>query len=221
MPGDASESTFLFADLAGFTALTEAHGDERAADMAAEFSDLVRALLASHWAEEVKTIGDAVMLVCREPGAGVELGLRILEKVEARPAFPVVRVGMNTGPAVERGGDWFGAAVNVAARISGAAAGGEVLLTDATRAAAGALEGVELRRHGELALRNIRDPVLVYRAVRHGAADETLPVDPVCRMAISEYHAAGRLTHEGREYLFCSLDCAAEFASNPRHYARM
>jgi adenylate cyclase len=117
MPGDASESTFLFADLAGFTALTEAHGDERAADMAAEFSDLVRALLASHWAEEVKTIGDAVMLVCREPGAGVELGLRILEKVEARPAFPVVRVGMNTGPAVERGGDWFGAAVNVAARI--------------------------------------------------------------------------------------------------------
>ena len=213
------ESTFLFADLAGFTALTEAHGDERAADMAAEFCNVVRALLLSPGAEEIKTIGDAVMLRCEKADAGVDLGVRILEGVEAKEGFPVVRVGMNTGQAIKRGGDWFGAAVNVAARVSGAAGGGEVLLTEATRAAASELEGIELRRHGELRLKNVKRPVVVYQALRVGANTGAVPIDPVCRMAISENHSAGALTYEGREYRFCSLRCAAEFASDPEHYA--
>lgn len=53
--------TFVFLDLAGFTAMTEAHGDEHAADVAEVFIDGVRALLESHEACEVKTMGDAVM----------------------------------------------------------------------------------------------------------------------------------------------------------------
>ncbi len=65
--------TFLFADLAGFTALTEAHGDEEAADLAAEFFDCVRDLLPDYGGEEVKTIGDAVMVRCDRPDAAVEL----------------------------------------------------------------------------------------------------------------------------------------------------
>lgn len=53
--------TFLFADLAGFTALTEAHGDEHAADLAAEFCHTVRELLPER-GELVKMIGDAAMV---------------------------------------------------------------------------------------------------------------------------------------------------------------
>lgn len=49
--------TFLFADLSGFTALTEAHGDEQAADLVGGFCVAVRRLLAAHQAQEVKTIG--------------------------------------------------------------------------------------------------------------------------------------------------------------------
>jgi len=116
---DEQAHTFLFADLAGFTALTEAHGDEEAADLAAEFFDCVRDLLPEYGGEEVKTIGDAVMLRCERPDAAVELGLRIVDEVRKRDHFPVVRVGMHTGPATERSNDWFGAAVNVAARVSG------------------------------------------------------------------------------------------------------
>ena len=52
----ASEQTFAFADLAGYTALTEAHGDEQAADTAAEFFATIRALLADHDAEEVNAV---------------------------------------------------------------------------------------------------------------------------------------------------------------------
>jgi class 3 adenylate cyclase len=52
---------------------------------------------------------------------------------------------MHTGPAVERDGDWFGATVNLAARVSAAAAGGETLLTETTRTAAGEVEGARAR----------------------------------------------------------------------------
>jgi adenylate cyclase len=105
--------------------------------------------------------------------------------IGARHGFPLVRVGMHTGPAVEREGDWFGATVNLAARVSAAAAGGEALLTAATWVAAGQLAGVELRERGRWAFRNDAEPVQVYAAVRQGARSSAgLPIDPVCQMAV-------------------------------------
>jgi class 3 adenylate cyclase len=62
-PADAAtEATFLFADIAGFTALTEAHGDEEAAALVAEFCRAVKAELAPSGGTQVKSIGDALML---------------------------------------------------------------------------------------------------------------------------------------------------------------
>ena len=216
-PGPAH--TFLFADLAGFTALTEAHGDEEAVDLVQEFCAFLRGLLSDHAGEEVKTIGDAMMIRVVDPGEAVELALRIVDELGARPRFPVVRVGMHTGPAIEREGDWFGATVNLAARISAAAGGGEVLLSEATLKAAGPLERVELSRHGFATFKNVREPVALYRAVRSGRQDRELPIDPVCRMALDADQAAGQLQHDGRVFFFCSLDCARQFAADPGHYA--
>lgn len=211
--------TFLFADLAGFTALTEAHGDEEAADLAAEFFDCVRTLLAGHGSEEIKTIGDAVMLRSDGASGAVRLGLAIIDELGTRSRFPIVRVGMHTGPATERSGDWFGAAVNVAARVSGIAGGGEVLLTGSTREAAGELEGIEFRHHGLRRFKNVGDPVEVYRAARADEAAEDLPIDPVCRMAIDPGQAVGNLSFRGADYFFCSLECAQAFSANPDDYA--
>jgi adenylate cyclase len=71
-----SDATFVFADIAGFTALTEAHGDERAATLVADFCDAVRAELPAD-AAHVKTIGDALMLRVPDPGEAILLGLHI------------------------------------------------------------------------------------------------------------------------------------------------
>jgi adenylate cyclase len=211
--------TFLFADLSGFTALTEAHGDEQAADLVGGFCGAVRRLLAEHQAQEVKTIGDALMLRSGDAAAAIRLGLCIVLDVGAQHGFPLVRVGMHTGPAVERGGDWFGSTVNLAARVSAAAAGGEALLTAATSDAAGQLVGTELRERGRWTFRNVTEPVQVYAAVRQGARSSAgLPIDPVCRMAVDPWHSAGRLIHEGVEYCFCSLGCAGAFAQHPARY---
>jgi class 3 adenylate cyclase len=151
--------TFLFTDLVGFTALTEANGDDNAAELALDFYGRVRRLLPDHGTEEVKTIGDAIMLRSDDPGQAIKLGLRIISELEQVPGFPPVRVGMDTGSAVSRGGDWYGATVNVAARLCAAAGGGQVLVSDATHAAAGRLKWIELDEPELHWLKNVTEPV--------------------------------------------------------------
>ncbi|MEO7198037.1 MAG: adenylate/guanylate cyclase domain-containing protein [Solirubrobacterales bacterium] len=213
-------STFMFADLAGFTALTEAHGDEQAADVAADFYRHLTSITQRSSGEAIKEIGDAVMLRCPEAADAVDLGLTIVEAVASRPLSPTVRVGMHTGSAVERDGDWFGSTVNLAARVSGAAAGGEVLLTEETASMAGSIDGITMQRLGARDFRNIADPVVVYRAHRAGAADADQVVDPVCKMAVADCEIVGSLSHQGISYRFCSLACAERFAAAPDRFVR-
>ena len=211
-------ATFLFADIAGFTALTEAHGDEEAATLVADFCDAVRGELPAG-AAHVKTIGDAIMLRIPDPGQAILLGLHITHGLMLGHGAPAVRVGLHHGSAIEREGDYFGAAVNLAARVSGVATGGEVMLTAQTAALAPELEGVFYEPRGREALRNIREPVELFAAVRTGEASESkFPLDPVCRMAVDPDRAAGRLMHEGTAYFFCTLTCAGEFARHPDRY---
>jgi adenylate cyclase len=213
--------TFLFADLAGFTALTEAHGDEEAADLAADFFQSVRTLLPEYGATEIKVMGDELMIHAEDADAAVRLATCIVCEIGAQHGFPTIRIGVHTGPAVERDGDWFGSAVNLAARIAAMATGGEVLLSDQTREAAGEIEGIDLEQRGRRELRNVREPVLLYAAVRSSERSQRgLPIDPVCRMAVDPEHCAGSLHHGGIEYFFCSLACVEAFASEPSQYAR-
>jgi len=213
--------TFLFADLAGFTALTEAHGDLGAADLVGAFTTEARELLAEHQSREVKTIGDALMVAGSDAGDAVRLGLRLAHDVGGHHGMPCVRVGMHTGAAVERDGDFIGAAVNVAARISALAGGDQVILTEATRDAAGAMPDVALHALGTRALRNVGSPLVIFEALwRSEEAEQThLPIDPVCRMAVDPDREAGRLAYEGTEFHFCSLRCAGTFSSDPQRYA--
>jgi len=165
--------SFLFTDLVGFTALAASQGDDRAADVALEFYDRVRPLLVHHSAEEIKAIGDALMLRCDEPGAAVRLGLEIVAVLEAVEGFPPVRVGIYTGPAVSRAGDWYGTTVNVAARLCAAAAGGEVLVGEATAEAAGRLKGAALGERRLHWLKNVTEPIGAHSA----SSRHTCPVE--------------------------------------------
>ena len=151
--------TFLFTDLVGFTALTAERGDDHGADVAVTFYDRVRPLLAEHGAEEVKTLGDGMMLRAPHPRAGIELGVAIVRELERQPGFPPVRVGVHHGPAVERAGDWYGNTVNVASRLCSAAGGGQVLVSEDAAEQAGRLKRVgfgERRLHW---LKNVSRPI--------------------------------------------------------------
>ena len=159
-----SEHTFLFADLVGFTALTDAEGDDRAADVALALYDRVRELLPDYEAEELKTLGDGVVLRCDDAARGIALGVRIVEEIESMPEFPPVRVGIHTGSAVERQGEWYGRTVNVSARLCTAASGGEVLVSEQARGAAGRLPKVEFGERRLHWLRNVTEPIAAHVA---------------------------------------------------------
>jgi YHS domain-containing protein len=159
------------------------------------------------------------MLRILEPTAAVLLGLRIANDILPGHGAPVVRVGLHHGSAIERDGDYIGAAVNLAARISAAATGGEVLLSAQTAALAPEPDDVLYESRGRRVLRNVRDPVELVAAVRKGHASERgLAIDPVCRMAVDPDRAAGRLAYEDAAYFFCSLTCAGAFARDPRRF---
>lgn len=151
---------FLFADLVGYTALTAAHGDERAADVATRFHTTVRGLVPSDAGPaEVKTLGDGLMVRLADPAHAVRLGVAITEAVEELTDVPAVRVGIHTGPAVHRDGDWYGTTVNVASRLCDAAADGEVLVSEDTAAAAGHPAGIDFGARELHTLKNLAAPV--------------------------------------------------------------
>lgn len=154
-----STHTFLFMDLVGFTALTAERGDDTAAEVALRLFATVRRLLPEHRGEEIKTIGDAMMIRCDDPRQGVELALRICEQIDDEPDLPPLRVAVHSGSAVCRDGDWYGSAVNVAARLCSAAGGGELLVSDATREASGAPRHVDFGARRLHWLKNVPEPV--------------------------------------------------------------
>jgi adenylate cyclase len=216
---EEGHATFVFADIAGYTALTEAHGDVDAAELAGTFGRSISEAAAARGGEVIKTIGDAVMVRHTDPSEAVALGLAAAHQVLAGHGFPAVRVGMHHGPAVERGGDWFGATVNLAARVAALAAGGEVLVTEAVRSGAGELEGVEFESRGEHRVRNVTLPVPLFAAVPGERSREPHHLDPVCHMLVAEGREAGSLRHDGTLYHFCSLECARRFLQDPGAYA--
>jgi adenylate cyclase len=214
------QHTFLFADLSGFSALTEAHGDDHAADLAQAFSCQLREILPAYRAHEVKSLGDGMMIRTPDAAGAIGLATRIAWDIGGSSGIPLARAGVHTGPAAERAGDWYGGAVNIAARLCEIARAREVLLTDATQQAAGHVPELSLEHVGELPLRNLATPATVYRVRPSPEVREMPPVDPVCRMVVESGRKVALGAHGQSVYAFCSVGCAAAFATAPERYVR-
>jgi adenylate cyclase len=215
---NAEAGTFLFADLAGYTALTEAHGDEHAADQVDEFVSRVRELLERCDGEEVKLIGDELMARVADPRAAIEFAVELSDYSMRRHERLAVRVGLHHGPAVRRGDDWFGSTVNVAARVAGLARPGEVLLTAETASAAGELEGIRFINRREARLKNLPRAVELVTAASRTELGELVP-DPVCRMLIDPALADESVRLGDVQHWFCSAECRLAFEADPSAYA--
>lgn len=210
--------TVCFADLAGYTALTDAHGDVSAADIAQRFFDLTGALLIGD-ARLVKTIGDAVMIVTSDPRHGLQIGLDLLHAIEREPQFPGVRIGVHHGPVVERNGDCFGATVNIAARLTAHANVGQILASGAIAPLITELEHITTVALGPTLLKNVAGPVEVYSIADHTHDATSQVLDPVCRMFVDADSAPARLPWDERIWYFCSFDCAKRFVNDPARHA--
>jgi len=214
------ERAVLFADLAGFTALTEAHGDGSAADVAERFCVLAGSSLAAS-AQLVKTIGDAVMIVAAHGHDGVETALSLLRAVDAEPGFPGVRMGLQVGSVVERGGDVFGATVNVAARLAEHAHIGQLVTTAAVVDLVGPAGELHVQALGPTRLKNVAAALDLYSIAVETHLPTTQVQDPVCRMFVDADDPPARLPWGDRIWSFCSFKCATAFASEPERYSQV
>jgi adenylate cyclase len=218
-PPGQLEVAVVFVDLSGFTALTEAMGDLKTAEVLDRLSGIVRQSVTAFGGQVVKQIGDAFLLVFRKPGDAVACALDIEARATATPAFPAVRAGIHHGPVLYREGDYIGATVNLAARVVAEADRHQVLVTDAVRRAVRPMAEVDLVRLPKRTLKGVSEEIVLYNARRvTAAAGQARVRDLVCGMELGPAEEAARLALEGREYRFCSDKCLRRFVVAPERY---
>ena len=160
-PKPTRPPAFVFIDLAGYTALTEEQGDAAGARLAREMNSIVERIVADHAGTPLKWLGDGVMIRFQDAGQAVHA---TLEMVAAAPTIGLpAHAGVAAGPVVMQDGDYFGRAVNLASRISGAATAGQTLVTGAVAELAHD-PGVTFREVGPVELKGFADPVTVFEA---------------------------------------------------------
>jgi adenylate cyclase len=161
LPG-SRDVTIAFADLAGFTALSERLPIEDLGRVASRFEELVLDLSGAQ-VRLVKVLGDGAMLACEEPAPLVGTLLDLVDAA-ADEDLPPVHAGVAHGPALHSAGDWLGRTVNVAARLCAVAPPWTVLATGEA-----ATEAHDWAEGGVHNLRGIAEPVPALRAVRRAA----------------------------------------------------
>jgi adenylate cyclase len=148
-----------FADIAGYTELSEGLDEVELSDLLASFERLAYDTAAEHNTRVVKTIGDEVMFV-GPPRALVVTALALTERVVADPVVPRVRIGLASGPVLSRDGDYYGPVVNLASRITGRARRGTVLVSEPLRRLLGADDEFAWRPLQPQRLRGIGDTLV-------------------------------------------------------------
>lgn len=181
-----------FIDLAGFTALTEAHGDDQAADLVERFVEIAHEERAAA-DRVVKLTGDAALLQSHSARASVELAARVMRRCATGPDFPLACGGVHTEPVLERDSDVFGAAADLAARIASHAHSGQLLVSDTVREQLDDqdLPVVDL---GAFEFRNVAAPVQLFEPPL-GLDDGCGGIGPMCKnLAVSVDPTTDRLT---------------------------
>ena len=123
---------------------------------------IVRSLLVERDGKLVKQVGDGFMLAFRDPAAAVHFAVATQAELARDPELPAIRVGINTGPALYRTGDYLGSAVNVASRVVNSAMPGQILLTEPVATAA-SKAGIEIEELGVRMMRGVDNPLALYR----------------------------------------------------------
>jgi adenylate cyclase len=122
-----------FADMVGFTRLSQQVGDDELAYVVDQFEQLAFDVVTAHGGRVVKMIGDEVMFTVDSPTAAAEIGLVLAEGTRGADERSDLRVGMAHGPLLEREGDLYGPVVNLASRVTAMAYPGSIVVNESLR----------------------------------------------------------------------------------------
>ncbi len=120
------EASFLIADLAGYTSLTETHGDLLAVDVVYRYIDIIKSCLNPD-SKFVERIGDEVLIMSLIPRDLIQTAINLLNAIENEADFPSIHMGLHYGKILIRDGKYFGTTLNLTSRISSHSNGGQIL----------------------------------------------------------------------------------------------
>jgi adenylate cyclase len=140
----AAEEAVGFADLCGFTKLSQRVSVARLAELVDAFEDTSFDVVSSHGGRAVKLIGDEMMFVTESLPVAVEIGLDLAERLREIPGMPEIHCGIAWGPTAWVGGDVFGPAANLAARLTTIARPGTIVIPKVVAGELPSRDGIEV-----------------------------------------------------------------------------
>jgi len=172
-----NQFAILFADVSGSTKLYEKLGDQRALAAIESVLSELRKSIAFQRGRVVKTIGDEVMAVFETADAAMQAASDMQNRVAAIGPIDnvrlAIRVGFHFGPAIEDQGDFFGDAVNTAARMAGLAKGGQVITSGATVDALPPLLKASTREIDSTLVKGKQDEIRIFEVIWQDSDDLT------------------------------------------------
>ncbi|MGW0854405.1 adenylate/guanylate cyclase domain-containing protein [Streptomyces sp. NPDC002690] len=161
-----------FTDMVGYTRMTRGLGNAELVRVLDLFESLTGDVVAEGGGRVVKTIGDEVLFVCESASEAADTALELTARAAAEPRLPQVRTGLAHGAVLSRFGDVYGAAVNVAARLTAVARPDTVLVNTELAGELAGLPGYELRSLRPVSVRGYSRlrPVLLRSARPRGRA---------------------------------------------------
>ena len=161
-----SHFAILFADVSGSTTLYEVLGDQSAlAAIDGVIGELRKSVLLQQ-GRVVKTIGDEVMAVLPSADdamlAACDMQTRIADIAPREGVKLGIRIGFHYGPAIEENNDYFGDAVNTAARMAGLAKSGQIITSGATMTALSPLLRKSTRDLDAMTVKGKQDEIRIF-----------------------------------------------------------
>ena len=211
------DAVFLIADLSGYTALTEAHGNLSAAKIVARYSEIVNEVLHPD-AQLVEKVGDEVLIVTDNAASVIHTAIRLRDTIELESQFPFVHAGIHAGMTLKQDGRYFGKALNLTSRVAAHARASQILCTERVINLANDLDNIAYRSLGLASFKNIVEPIEIFEVISGDRREKFKRFDPVCHMQVNQDTAPAKLPYQGKTCYFCSFDCAKTFATNPERY---
>jgi adenylate cyclase len=156
-------TAFAFLDLTGYTRLTEERGDEAAAELAADLTQLVQGEVGRRDGKSIKWLGDGVMSSFRDPAAAVLSTIEVSRRT-GEVGLPPAHAGIAVGPVIFQDGDYYGRTVNLASRLAGLAEPGQTLVDADVVRLVGERDDIDFHGLGDVPVKGMASSIEVFEA---------------------------------------------------------
>ena len=189
----------LFADISGSTRLYETLGDKLALEKIEQCLTSLGMVAQRHGGETIKTIGDEIMCAFPAASNAVEAAMAMQQEIIAGTSPLHIRIGLHFGEVIREGGDVFGDAVNVAARMARLAVPDQIMSTRATAEVLPVALRTHIRHLGQTTVKGKREDIQICEIIWHN--DEELTMMPTLRPGRAAKIANVTLTlkHDGQQ----------------------